>query len=87
MSDFDRHRGGASKRENPSAQSRRQRASHVELQWSPISSDDANGAIVGTPVYMAPEQANGLTKQIEVTTDVYALGTVPISLLNGSSCP
>ena len=44
-----------------------------------------HGQVIGTPAYMAPEQAEGRTDQHAPVTDIYALGGILYKILTGQS--
>jgi len=58
---------------------------HIKEAAAASGERTATGLLLGTPEYMAPEQALGKRGQIDAHTDVYAVGATMFTLLSGEA--
>lgn len=58
---------------------------HESETLGPPSGETRPGMVLGTPGYMAPEQAAGRTDLIDARADVYALGVMLKELMDGAA--
>jgi serine/threonine protein kinase len=50
---------------------------------APTAGGTSHGTVLGTPAWMAPEQARGEVERLDARTDVYALGAILYFMLTG----
>ena len=59
---------------------------NTELDSAEVSSQSTmNGQVLGTPLYMAPEQAAGRIDDLDERTDIYGLGAILFAILTGNA--
>ena len=52
-------------------------------EWSTARKATDNGGTMGTPAFMAPEQARGLWDEVDAQSDLFAVGATMFTLISG----
>ena len=58
---------------------------HVKNMTESTLAETMHGDVVGTPLFMSPEQAAGALDQVDERTDIYGLGAILFSILTGDA--
>ena len=58
---------------------------HVKSMTESTLAETMHGDVVGTPLFMSPEQAAGALDQVDERTDIYGLGAILFSILTGDA--